>query len=160
MILIAYDGSEDAREAIAGAAKLFPSQPATILTVWQRFVETMAGTGAGMAVVLDYDELDLAAEKAAHEKATEGVQVASTAGLEATPRRAVAVGRIADTILFEAAELDADAVVMGSRGLGGVKSWLLGSVSHAVLQHADRPVVVVPSPEVARERAERRGNLS
>ena len=158
MILIAYDGSEDAREAIAGAAKLFPSQHATIVTVWQRFVETMAGTGAGIAVVLDYDQLDLAAEQAAHEKATEGAQVAEEAGLQATPRAAVAVGRLAETILYVAAELDADAVVMGSRGLGGVKSLVLGSVSHAVLQHADRPVVVVPSPEIAKERARRRGD--
>jgi nucleotide-binding universal stress UspA family protein len=158
VILIAYDGSEDAREAINGAAKLFPAQPATIVTVWQRFVETMAGTGAGMAVVLDYDELDLAAEKAAVEKATDGAQLAGAAGLQATPRTAIAVGKVADTILFEAAELDAAAVVMGSRGLGGVKSLLLGSVSHAVLQNADRPVVVVPSPDVAKNRAERRGN--
>lgn len=156
MILIAYDGSEDARAAIAGAAKLFHAQPATILTVWQRFVETMAGTGAGMAVVLDYDQLDLAAEQSAHEKATEGAEIASAAGLQATPRTAVARGRIADTLLYEAAELEVDAVVMGSRGLGGVRSLLLGSVSNAVLQHADRPVVVVPSPEVAKERAARR----
>ena len=33
---------------------------------------------------------------------------------------------------------------------------LLGSVSHAVLQHADRPVVVVPGAQVARKRSERR----
>ncbi len=156
MILIAYDGSEDSRAAIAGAAKLFPAQRATIVTVWQRFVETMAGSGAGMAVVLDYDELDTAAEKAAYEKAAEGAQMASAAGLDAAPRAAVAVGRLAETILFEASELDVDGIVIGSRGLGGVKSLVLGSVSHAVLQHADRPVVVVPSPAVAKERAERR----
>jgi nucleotide-binding universal stress UspA family protein len=46
---------------------------------------------------------------------------------------------------------------MGSRGLTGIKSRLLGSVSHAVVQHADRTVIIVPSPDVAgareRERA-------
>ena len=33
---------------------------------------------------------------------------------------------------------------MGSRGLTGIKSLLLGSVSRGVLTHADRPVMVVP----------------
>lgn len=46
--------------------------------------------------------------------------------------------------------------MLGSRGLTGVKSLLLGSVSHAVLQHADRPVMVVPSPEVTEARAQHR----
>jgi hypothetical protein len=52
--------------------------------------------------------------------------------------------------------VDAEAIVLGRRGLTGVKSLLLGSVSHAVLQHADRPVVVVPSPAVTEARAQRR----
>ena len=46
--------------------------------------------------------------------------------------------------------------MLGSRGLTGIKSLLLGSVSHAVLQHADRPVLVIPSSEVAHERAAHR----
>jgi nucleotide-binding universal stress UspA family protein len=46
----------------------------------------------------------------------------------------------------------ASAILMGSRGLTGLKSVLLGSVSHAVIQHADRAVIVVPSQEVASER--------
>jgi hypothetical protein len=41
---------------------------------------------------------------------------------------------------------------MGSRGLTGLKSLLLGSVSHAVVQRADRTVIIVPSSEVARSR--------
>ena len=63
---------------------------------------------------------------------------------------------IAETILAVADEAGASAVVLGTRGLTGLKSLLLGSVSHAVLQDADRPVVVVPSPEIAAKRASRR----
>ena len=63
---------------------------------------------------------------------------------------------IAETILSEADEVDAVAIVLGTRGLTGLKSLLLGSVSHALLQHTDRTVIVVPSPEVAAERAAHR----
>ena len=42
---------------------------------------------------------------------------------------------------------------LGTRGLTGLKSLFLGSVSHAALEHADRPVMVVPSGEVAAARA-------
>ena len=54
-----------------------------------------------------------------------------------------------------AINLEATAIVMGSRGLTGIKSLLLGSVSHAVLQRADRTVIVVPSPAVASSRKRR-----
>lgn len=47
--------------------------------------------------------------------------------------------------LLDAAE-GADLVVLGSRGLGGVKSFFLGSVSAKVMHHATCPVVVVPDP--------------
>jgi hypothetical protein len=48
--------------------------------------------------------------------------------------------------------VDADVILLGTRGLSGVKSLMLGSVSHAVLHHADRPVLVVPSADLAEER--------
>jgi len=49
-------------------------------------------------------------------------------------------------VLVEEAE-SADLLVVGSRGLGGFKSLLLGSVSHQVAQHATCPVVIVPTPD-------------
>lgn len=66
------------------------------------------------------------------------VQRATRAGMNPQPRTRVRGATIADTILSEADELDASAIVIGSRGLTGLKSLLLGSVSHALLQHTDR----------------------
>lgn len=54
-----------------------------------------------------------------------------------------AVGDVRETILTVAEELNADLIVIGSRGLGSVKGLVLGSASQYVLQHATRPVLVV-----------------
>jgi nucleotide-binding universal stress UspA family protein len=160
VILIAYDGSDDAKAAVEQAGKLFPGQAATILTVWQRFIDTMARAGGGFAVSVDYDDIDKAAEDDAKKRAAEGAELATAAGLNGTPDTTVVELSVADTILAEAAATSAAAVVCGSRGYTGVKSVVLGSVSHHILQHADRPVVVIPSPEIAKARAEHREALS
>ncbi len=159
MILIAYDGSDDAKVAIEQAAKLFPGQSVTVLTVWQRFIDTMARVGGGMGMIADYEEIDGEAEKRAADQAADGAKLASEAGLEASSASAVVNTTIADAILSEAASTGAAAVVCGSRGYSGIKSLMLGSVSSHILQHADVPVVVVPSPEVAKRRAEHRESL-
>lgn len=159
MILIAYDGSADAVAAIDYAGQLLSGEAATILTVWEPFVEMMTRSGAGMGLVpgiVDYEELDQAYERGARDRAAEGVERARAAGLNPQPRTRPVGPTIAEAILAEAADVDARAIVVGTRGLTGVKSLLLGSVSHAVLQHADRPVIVVPSPEVVGERTARR----
>ena len=158
MILIAYDGSPDSRAAVEQAAKLEPGEKAAVLVVWEPFVEVMTRTGAGLGLapgIVDFEEIDKANEEAARKRAEEGVELANNLGLHAEPRVRAQQSTISHAILIEAEKVDARTIVMGTRGLTGVKSLLLGSVSHGVLQHADRPVVVVPSPEVAEARAER-----
>jgi nucleotide-binding universal stress UspA family protein len=159
VILIAYDGSDDAKAAIEQSSKLFPGEQATVLTVWQRFIDTMVRAGGGITLAVDYDQIDKETEAGALENAHEGEALAREAGLDAGARTAVVETTTADAILAEAATVDASAVVCGSRGYSGVKSLMLGSTSHHVLQHADLPVIVVPSPLVAAARAEHRESL-
>jgi nucleotide-binding universal stress UspA family protein len=158
VILICYDGSPDAQAAIDRAGALFAGQQATILTVWEPFIDLMARSGAGFgtAGTLNIEELDAATEEAAQEQAQAGAERAQRGGLQARARTSALGLGTAETILSVASELDAAAVVLGTRGLTGLKSLLLGSVSHAVLQQADRPVTVVPSAELAAKRAAHR----
>lgn len=156
MILICYDGSPDARAAVEQAAMLFAHQPATVLTVWHPFIETVTRTTIGFGVISsvpDAEEIDAASRKEAEQTANEGAELATGLGLKATAHTCSNASTTPRAILAEADRLGATAIVMGSRGLTGLKSLLLGSVSHEVIQHADRTVVVVPSPEVAASRA-------
>lgn len=159
MILIAYDGSDDAKAAIEEAARLFGGEQAAVLTVWQRFIDTVARAGGGLGMVTDYGDVDADLEKGAAQSADAGTEFAKQAGLDAQARTAVVETTVADAILTDAAAVGASVVVCGSRGYTGLKSLVLGSVSNHLLQHADLPVVVVPSPAVARARAEHRKSL-
>jgi nucleotide-binding universal stress UspA family protein len=156
MILICYDGSPDSRAAVEHAAELFGGHPATVLTVWEPFAEMAARSSLGLGLVpfiSEPDEIDEASSKAAGQSVADGAALASRLGMAVKHKTTSQAGTTGQTILAEAEAMDATAIVMGSRGLTGLKSLLLGSVSHEVLQHADRAVVVVPSPEVAASRA-------
>jgi nucleotide-binding universal stress UspA family protein len=53
------------------------------------------------------------------------------------------VGNAAPEIVALAEEIEAGLIVMGSRGQGGIRRALIGSVSDAVVRHAHCPVLVV-----------------
>jgi nucleotide-binding universal stress UspA family protein len=158
MILICYDGSADAQAAVDQAGLLMAGSEATVLVIWETILETMTRHGAlgmgfaMMAGVSGDDGADGAIKQAAVATAAAGVQRAQAVGLVAQPRVVNRADDIAAVILAEAADLDARVIVLGTRGLGGVKSLMLGSVSHAVLHHADRAVLVIPSPSLAEQR--------
>ena len=148
-ILIAYDGSDDAKRAVDEAAALF-SGSAVVVTAWQPFVAVLAEhpMSASAPPPSDVAEIDRRLEEGAEKTAAEGAERANAAGLDARAQAVEAAGPVWDAILRSAEDSDARVVVIGPRGLSGLKSALLGSVSHAVMQHARRPVLVAqPSGE-------------
>jgi len=67
------------------------------------------------------------------------------AGIEASiETRDTHYGQVAQALSAAADDLDADMIVVGSRGRSNVASLTLGSVSHKLLHLARRPVLVVP----------------
>jgi nucleotide-binding universal stress UspA family protein len=158
VILLCYDGSSDAGAAAERTAKLFPGMPVTVLTVWEPYVEMLAQNGFGLAYappLTDVEQVDAAIQKEARGTAQHGAERLRHIGIAAEPRVEPRRTSVSATILAVADEVHADAIALGTRGRGGIKSLLLGSVSHAVLQHADRPVLVVPSDAVAQARRAR-----
>lgn len=59
----------------------------------------------------------------------------------------VVLGEPGSMLLEMAEDLNADMVIMGARGMGALKSAIVGSVSKTVITHCRRPVLVVRSPE-------------
>jgi nucleotide-binding universal stress UspA family protein len=148
LIIVAYDGSPDARRAIEVAAGLFSRQPAVVVTVWHLPVAAvdppMASVGEPAATSIG-DELEVV-EAGSRRVVDEGVSLARGAGLNASPRlvRAEGVSGTARALLDVAEERGADLVVVGRRGVSRIKAMVLGSVSDAALKDGRRPVLVVP----------------
>jgi nucleotide-binding universal stress UspA family protein len=157
--LLCFDGSGDAAVAIAKAGELLGPRLAVVLSVWEpvRVWEpwdpvTIASAPLdrllGNELGLDQLVAELAREKAEH-----GATLARAAGFEATAR--ATGGKTWEVICRAADELDAEPIVIGSRGLGRAQSALLGSVSSAVIAHAKRAVLVGPTHSAARNGATR-----
>lgn len=137
-VLIAYDGSESARHAIEQAAPFLAGRAAIVLHAREPVEFAALNRGA----------IGLSAT------AAEGAALARQLGLDAEPRTATAPAPVADTIVGVADEIDAALVILGSRGHRSLRSLMLGSVSHAVVHHANRPVLVIPAPALATARRE------
>jgi nucleotide-binding universal stress UspA family protein len=149
-MLLCYDGSDDAAHAIQRAGELFAGRSALVVSVWQRPAGLGSFAWSGeTASTVDYAELDRAAAADADRIAAEGVRIAREAGLKAEPVAVGAAGPVWQTIVDIADRRDSATIVMGSRGLTGLRSMLLGSVSSAVVHHAQRPTLVVPPPAAA-----------
>ncbi len=76
-------------------------------------------------------------------------QAAEEAGVSYALERIA--GNTVESIVALADEKDADLIVIGSRGRGTVATALLGSISHGVLRHARRPVLIVKSAKTPAE---------
>jgi EmrB/QacA subfamily drug resistance transporter len=145
-ILIAFDGSENARHAIRVAARELGGGRAAVLHVWEPLLgvappvasPTLAA-GAGGA------QIEGEAERAGA-TAEEGAALARAAGFDAEAHSLRTDGSIGAAIVDYADRHPTRLVVIGTRGLSGVRSALTGSVTQHVTQHVHVPVLAV-TPE-------------
>ena len=150
-MLIAYDGSEEARRAIQWAGSLLSVRTAYILTAWEPLQRQAARTaGASGMMQPDWDSTVDDGDPA-HEEAQricrEGVEVAASVGFTAEPYLVESETTIWSAIVDAARDLDAGVIVSGTRGASGLRGLLSSSTAEAVLKHAGRPVLIVPPPK-------------
>jgi nucleotide-binding universal stress UspA family protein len=144
-VLFCYDGSEGSKEALSVAVELImhPAD-AVVLVVWTPIAVQLARGGSLLAVVPDEGEMDEEEGAAAQRLADEGAEGAKRRGYNASARIAQANESVAKTISEVAREIDACLIVCGQRGRGAIASAVLGSVSHQLSAHAERPVLIAP----------------
>lgn len=143
-VLVAFDGSPDARQALREAADLARAENAS-LAVLTAYSTTLPLLGPAAAPVLSQvviDELIGAARSAATATLEDAV---SEVEATITPTTLLVEGEPSRSILDQAAKGAHDLIVVGSRGRGDARSLLLGSVSHQVLHRSPVPVMIVHS---------------
>lgn len=129
-ILVAVDGSENSIRATAAAVPIAEKYGAEVIVL-----NVILGRA--------YDQFKTVAEKKAREIVDREVEEVRGRGVKARwevlPSAESIVGQIVDYADRE----EVDLIVMGSRGLGGFKRMIMGSVSSGVVTHARCPVLIV-----------------
>lgn len=142
-ILLAVDGSKEARDAARSLSSLAPLQSVTVLHVldiptwtYPTIVPEMA---SGLFTTLEQERQEDG------ERLIEQIQSILPPSVQTVTTR-VKKGKAAEVILATAVQEQSDLIVMGSRGLSPIKELVLGSVSHNVIVHSDCPVMIINRP--------------
>ena len=144
-VLFCYDGSEGSKAALSVAVELvMHPADAVVLVVWTPIALQLARAGSLLVAVPNEGEMDVEERAAAQRLADDGAEAATRRGYNATARIALATESVAKTISDVAREIDARLIVCGQRGRGPIATAVLGSVSHQLSAHAERPVLIAP----------------
>lgn len=138
-ILVAYDGSKASNKALDHAISMSRVTPNAKISVIHVFGFPRAYFGESYAPIpssVTTEYFDLAEQTVAEAK-----KRLEEAGVTGTVE--LIQGAPAEVILEYSKKKDSEVIIIGSRGLGGIREFVLGSVSHNVVQHARVPVLVV-----------------
>ncbi|WP_219834860.1 universal stress protein [Paenibacillus sp. R14(2021)] len=137
-ILVAYDGGLPSVRALDRAVEMaqhFPSAQLTVVHVYST---------AAVAVADSIVTVPSSVQRQQMHEAQEMLKDAEAKIAQLPAARAVLLeGSSGESIIRYANEQGIDLIVMGSRGLGGIREFVMGSISHYMLQHAAMPLLIV-----------------
>ena len=140
LVVVGYDGSQGADAALHVALEEARARGATLRVVgaWHVPAPLVGSPAAPSAAARLGDDIRIGLSEAVDSAVAALREQAPDVEIEAV----VVEGQAVTVLTGEAAA--ADLLVVGSRGLGGFRELLLGSVSHQCAQHAPCPVLIVP----------------
>ena len=148
-ILVAVDGSESSKRASNVAVDIAEKYKAELHVMYAISPPTSQLAYSFPSITLPaqsqsaIDAYYAQARKIGMAIVNEAVAQAAKRSIKAKPELAEGVSSVVETIVDHATKDKVDLIVIGSRGLGGFKKLLLGSVSSGVVTHASCPVLVV-----------------
>ena len=151
-ILVALDGSESSQRAAQAALELAEKLKAELIVLHAitpptSYYHSTIGSPTGMSLPApsqhEIDAYYAYARKVALSVVGETESKAKKQGIAVKTEIPEAVSSVVETIINHAAKENVDLITVGTRGLGGFKKMLLGSVSSGIVSHAHCPVLVV-----------------
>lgn len=149
-VVIGYDGSPTAEQALRESAPLLAPSPAVVVVVWEtgafELTELPIRTLEMPPTPIDVRtavEIDKQLYESAQNGARQGAALAGQLGYQAEGLAVADDVTVAATLVRVATDLDARALVIGSHGHRALREVLLGSTSREVLQKSPCPVLVV-----------------
>ena len=151
-ILVAQDGSESSQRAAQAALELAEKLKADLVVLHAispptSYYHSTIASPTGMSLPApsphEIDAYYAYARKVALGIVGETESKAKKQGIHVKTEIPEAVSSIVETIVNHASKENVDLIVVGTRGLGGFKKLLLGSVSSGIVSHAHCPVLIV-----------------
>ena len=133
-IMIATDGSDNSENAVNTGIRLARSTGGSVVAV--HVIHSVWGTEVD-------SDLKIEAEKIVDDIQKKGIEQGVSV------EKVILVGNPAETLINYAEkkfseQKDIDLIVMGTKGISGIKKFLMGSVAENVVWHSKKPVMVVP----------------
>ena len=148
-ILVAFDGSEPSKHALdiaVSTADKWKSELVILSVVPKVMMPVFPDEGFGAAPITAAQDMSEYQEKMKEIYAS-SLREAEEDIEEAFPDLVVTTklmeGRPSAIVVEEAEEENIDLIVIGSRGIGGITGWILGSTSRRVVESCTKPILVV-----------------
>ena len=151
-ILVAVDGSDSAKRAAKVAVGLAEKLGADLVVLhastppainYGTAYPAISGVSPPPLSQKEIDSYYTYTRKIASDLVGDVMGQAKKLGINVTAETPEGVSSVAETIISHADDNNVDLIVVGTRGLGGFKKLVMGSVSSGVVSHANCPVLVV-----------------